>query len=192
LKNDFLLPAELAEIGLAQIGREVRISKHALFFAPDRIKIGDYSRIDAFSIISAGGEGVTIGRNVHISAHVTILGNGPVVIGDFVTVSVRCSIFSSSDDYSGATMTNPTVPTAFRGTTDAPVTIEAHAILGAAVTILPGVRIGESACIGAGSLIKFDIPSFSIAVGVPARIIGVRKFDHRRLAEKLLYNEKLR
>jgi galactoside O-acetyltransferase len=192
LNDDFLLPAELEASELAEVGRDVRISKHAIFFGPNRIRIGSYSRIDAFCVISAGNEGISIGRNVHISAHVTILGNGPVTIGDFATISVRCSIFSSNDDYSGVTMTNPTVPAAYRGAIDAPVAIGAYAILGAAAIILPGVRIGESACVGAGSLVKFDVPPFAIAAGVPTKIVGERKSDHRSFARKLLRDESVR
>lgn len=189
MNSDFLSSDEIAALGLVQVGRAVRISRHALFLAPDRIAIGDYSRIDAFCLISAGEQGVKIGRNVHLSAHVTILGRGHVEIGDFVTISVRCSIFSSNDDYSGATMTNPTVPEQYRGSIDAPVLIGAHAILGAAAIVLPGVRIGDSSCIGAGSLIKSDVPPYGMVAGVPARAIGIRRPDHRLLAEKLVRDE---
>ena len=186
LRTDFLSSSEIAELGLGHVGHSVSISRHALLFAPGRIRIGDYSRIDAFCIISASDEGVTIGRHVHISAYVSILGRRSVRIGDFATISVRCSIFSSNDDYSGATMTNPTIPDQFRGSIDAPVVIGAHAILGAAVTVLPGVFIGESASIGAGSLIKSDVPNSVIAAGVPAQIIRKRRLEHRALADKFL------
>jgi dTDP-4-amino-4,6-dideoxy-D-glucose acyltransferase len=186
LNNDFLSSNEIAALGLRRAGRSVCISRHALLFACDRITIGDYSRIDAFCVISGGGEGVTIGRNVHISAYVSILGRCEVRIGDFATISVRCSIFSSNDDYSGSTMTNPTVPDKFRGSYDAPVNIGAHAILGTGVTVLPGVEIGESASIGAGSLVKSDVPPTTIVAGLPARFIRMRHSEHRALADKFL------
>ena len=187
MNTDFLSSDELSALGLRQVGRSVCISRHALLFAPDRITIGDYSRIDAFCIIAASARGIRIGRNVHVSAYVSILGREEVDIGDFATISVRCSIFSSNDDYSGATMTNPTVPGRFRGAVDAPVLIGPHAILGTAVTVLPGVRIGESASIGAGSLIKADVPALAIMAGIPARLIRMRKPEHRAMAERLTY-----
>ena len=56
-----------------------------------------------------------MGRNVHVSVYSAILGREPVDIGDFATVSARCTIFSSSDDYSGTTMANATVPERYRG-----------------------------------------------------------------------------
>jgi galactoside O-acetyltransferase len=186
VSTDFLSAEEIGALGLGQVGCGVLISRHALLLTPSRIAIGDYSRIDAFSIISAGNDGVRIGRNVHISAYVSILGRRAVTIGDFATISVRCSIFSSNDDYGGATMANPTLPDQFRGSVDEPVAIGAHAILGTAVTVLPGVRIGESASVGAGSLIKADVPDAVIVAGVPARIIRRRQTDHRGLADAYL------
>ncbi len=56
----------------------------------------------------------------------------------------------------------------------APVIIEDEVWLGAHVVILPGVRIGKGAVVGAGSVVTHDIPSHAIAVGKPARVINVR------------------
>jgi acetyltransferase-like isoleucine patch superfamily enzyme len=47
--------------------------------------------------------------------------------------------------------------------------------IGARVTILGGVRLGKGCVIGAGSIVKEDIPDWSIAVGSPARVVGTRK-----------------
>jgi dTDP-4-amino-4,6-dideoxy-D-glucose acyltransferase len=186
MSGNFLSPDELARTGFGQVGVNARISRQALFFAPERIHVGDDVRIDAFCILSGGQPGLHIGRNVHISAYTSILGRAAVHIGDFATVSVRCSIFSSNDDYSGETMTNPTVPAALRGAVDAPVHIGPHAILGTGTVVLPGVRIGESAAIGAGSLVKADVPPFRMAAGVPARLLGQRGRRHRALADEFL------
>jgi len=127
-----------------------------------------------------------VGRNVHFSAYSAILGREAVDIGDFATVSARCTIFSSTDDYSGAAMANATVPERYRGAVDAPVIVQTHALIGAGCIVLPGVTIGESACIGAGSLVKADVAPFDIVAGVPARVIGQRRTEHRALAENLM------
>ena len=111
MSTDFLSPTEIKSLGLRYAGEGLRISRRAAFFAPERISICRETRIDAFCALSAGAGGLRIGRNVHISAHNVIVGQAPVDIGDFCTISVRCSIFSSNDDYSGAAMANnPTVP----------------------------------------------------------------------------------
>ena len=43
--------------------------------------------------------------------------------------------------------------------------------LGANVTVLPGVSIGNNVVIGAGAVVNMDIPDNSLAIGVPARVI---------------------
>lgn len=186
MTTDFLTRDELASRGFAAVGDGVEISRHALFFAPERIQIGAYSRIDAFAVLAAGAGGIRIGRNVHISAQATVLGAGAVDIEDFCTISVRCSIFSSNDDYSGATLTNPTVPIELRGVVTAPVRIATHAVVGAGSVILPGVTIGESSAVGALSVVKQDVPAFTIAAGAPARVVGRRGAEHRGMAAAYL------
>jgi maltose O-acetyltransferase len=56
-----------------------------------------------------------------------------------------------------------------------PVSIEDDVWIGARVIILPGVRIGQGSIIGAGAVVAKNIPSYSICVGNPARIIRSRK-----------------
>jgi dTDP-4-amino-4,6-dideoxy-D-glucose acyltransferase len=178
MSTDFLSPTEIQSLGLRYAGEGIRISRRAVFFAPERIWICRETRIDAFCALSAGAGGLTIGRNVHISAHNVIVGQAPVDIGDFCTISVRCSIFSSNDDYSGAAMANPTVPDAYRLAVDAPVRIGDHVIIGAGSVVLCGVTIGTSAAVGALSLVKQDIPAFAIVAGTPARVVGKRSRGH--------------
>jgi galactoside O-acetyltransferase len=190
MESDFLDPAELAQIGFRAIGRGVQVSRHALFFSPDRISLGDQVRIDAFCILAAGAREIRIGRNVHFSAYAAVLGREAVEIGDFATVSVRCTIFSSNDDYTGVAMANATIPTEYRAAVSAPVVLGEHALLGAGCIILPGVTIGESACVGALSLVKARVGAFEIVAGVPARVIGRREAGHRALAKRLLDQEK--
>lgn len=185
MRSDFLDPAELQALGLASLGRDVLISRHALILSPDRVSIGDHSRIDAFVVISPG-EGVSIGRNVHVSAHACLLGRSAIAVGDFATISVRCTILSSGDDLSGMTMVNPTIPDRFRGAVDAPVRIEAHAVIGAGSVVLPGVTVGESGAVGALSLVKSAVTPYAIVAGIPTRVIGERTRAHRDLVQRML------
>jgi acetyltransferase-like isoleucine patch superfamily enzyme len=63
----------------------------------------------------------------------------------------------------------------------APVIIEDEAWLGAHVTVLPGVRIGKGAIVGAGAVVTRDVPPMSISAGVPARVLRYR--DQREQAK---------
>ena len=65
-----------------------------------------------------------------------------------------------------------------------------HALIGTGCIVLPGVTIGESSCVGAGSLVKVDVAPFDMVAGVPARVIGQRRTQHRALAANLLREEK--
>ena len=53
-----------------------------------------------------------------------------------------------------------------------PVYIGEDAFIGASVVVLPGTRIGKSVIIGAGAVVKGNIPDYAIVVGNPAKIIG--------------------
>ena len=185
MKSDFLTPPEILEMGFASVGSEVRISRHALFFGPERISIGDNTRIDAFCVLSAGSRRLAIGSHVHIGTYTAILGRADVEIGDYASISARCLIYSSNDDYSGAAMAGPTVPDEYRNTVDAPVIIHGHAMIGAGCILLPGITIGESAGVGAASLVKEDVAPFTMVAGVPARVISRRTGEHRVMAERL-------
>lgn len=186
MRDDFLAADEVTAIGFAMVGSDVRISRHALFFSPERIQIGDHCRIDAFAILSAGFPGLQIGSHVHISAYSGFFGRAAIDVGDFSTFAPRCVVYSSNDDYSGQTLTNATVADELRGSQDAPVSIGSHVIVGSGSVILAGVTIGDSSAVGALSLVKDDVEPFSIVAGIPARVIAQRARDHVALAERLL------
>jgi len=171
---------ELTHRGLGGVGRNVLLDRTAIILNPAGIRIGDYTRIDAFCLISAFGPGVSIGRNVHLAAGVYVYGGGGVLIEDFVNVSARSIIYSVNDDYSGEHLTGPTLPPEYTGTTSAPVRIGRHAVLGAGSIILPGVTFGEGSASGALSLIKKNVDPFTIVAGSPARTVKARS---RRLLE---------
>jgi dTDP-4-amino-4,6-dideoxy-D-glucose acyltransferase len=184
--GDFLSAKELMELQLGACGESVRISRRALILSPERVHIGSNSRIDAFCVISGSSKGVFIGSHVHMSAYVSILGADRVTIEDFCTVSVRCSLFTSNDDYLGFGLTNPTVPERYREVVNGPIHLKEHCIIGCGSIILPNVRIGRSAAVGALSLIKSDVDDFAIVAGVPMRRIGTRRAEHLGKADALL------
>lgn len=176
---------ELQALGFARIGMDVRISKKASIYNPGRISIGSHVRIDDFCVLSAGEGGIEIGDYVHIAVYCLLIGTGAIKFGDFSGLSSRVSIYSSNDDYSGAHLTNPTVPAQFLGVTHANVLLGKHVIIGSGAVVLPGVSLEEGAVVGSLSLVTKDCASFSVYLGTPARRIGERKRDLLELEKQL-------
>ncbi|WP_133501209.1 acyltransferase [Cognatilysobacter terrigena] len=176
----FLAPDELERIGFAAYGREVRISRLASFHGAQRIVLGDHVRIDDFCLLSAGTGGIEIGRHVHVAAYTSLIGRGRMRLGDFANLSSRVSIYSSSDDYSGYAMTNPTVPEALTAVKHADVEIGRHVIVGCGSVVLPGAVLEEGAAVAALSLVRGRCEAFGIYGGAPARRLKARS---RRLLE---------
>ncbi len=171
----FYTEEELNDLGLADFGKNVYISKRASIYNPSRISIGDNVRIDDYCVLSAGEGGIEIGDYIHIAVFCSLIGAGKIVLGDFANLSSRVSIYSSNDDYSGEHMTNPMVPIQFTGVTHADVLIGKHSIIGSGSVVLPGIIIEEGAVIGALSLTNKNCLTFGIYAGVPVRRIGERK-----------------
>lgn len=178
----------IEQMGFAAIGENVQISNRASFFGTDRIALGSNVRIDDFCVLSAGIGGIEIGQYVHIAVYSSLIGAGKIVLSDFCNVSSRVSIYSSNDDYSGATMTNPTVPSDYTGVTHADVFLGKHVIVGSGSVILPGVMLQEGVAVGALSLVTKSCVAFGIYAGNPARRIRERKRDLLELERAFLSN----
>jgi galactoside O-acetyltransferase len=188
--SKYLSSNELNSLGFKSIGSNVRISRTVRIYHPDRIDIGSNVRVDDFSLLSPGKEGIKLGNYVHISAYCGLVGKAKIELKDFVGLSSRVYLYSSSDDYSGLSLTNPTVPNEFTNVESDPILIGKHVILGTCATVLPGVSIGNSSAIGAYSLVNNDIPEGVIAVGQPCVEIRKRDLKHLELEKKLLSNQK--
>ncbi|AYQ27910.1 MULTISPECIES: acyltransferase [unclassified Polaromonas] len=164
-------------MGFASVGKDIQISDRASFYGVARIVLGDNVRIDDFCVLAAGVGGIELGRHVHIAVGSTLIGAGKITLSDFSGLSSRVSIYSSSDDYSGATMTNPTVPNEYTGVTHADVFLSKHVIVGSGCVILPGVTLESGVAVGALSLVSKNCKAFGIYAGNPARRISERRRD---------------
>lgn len=173
----WLSEERLTEMGFAAIGRSARLSDRASFHNCSKIRLGDNVRIDDFCVLSAGEGGIILGDHIHVAVYSSLIGAAPIILADYCNISSRVAIYSSNDDYSGAAMTNPTVPSDFTGVSHAEVRLGRHVIIGTGTVILPGVTLEEGAAVGALSLVKKDCRSFGIYAGVPARLIGGRRRD---------------
>lgn len=115
------------------------------------------------------GRNLGLGDDVDLALGVLITTDGGVSIGDRTLIGYHTQIISG----------NHVIPANKgrifgSGHTKAPVSIGADVWIGAQCVILPGVTIGEGSVIAAGSVVTRDIPAFSIAAGVPAKVIRER------------------
>jgi acetyltransferase-like isoleucine patch superfamily enzyme len=175
--SNFLNSQEIKGIGFQEFGKNLLISRDAKFYNTSNISLGSNIRIDDFCILSAGKGGIQIASYVHIACFTSLIGRAPIKIGKFSNLSSRVSIYSSSDDYSGRTMTNPMVPEELKNVQSAQVIIDEHVIIGCNATVLPGVSVHKGVAIGAYSLIKSDCKEFKLYAGIPAKAIKERKKD---------------
>lgn len=179
----FLSKEEIKKIGFKSIGNNVLISDKVSIYSPHLIQIGNNVRIDDFVILSPGSS-MIINDYIHIGCYTSLIGKGEFIIEDFVGISGRVSIYSSSDDYTGMSMTNPMIPNEFKKVTNGKIHIKKHVIIGTNSIILPNVTIGFGCSIYAQSLIKSNCEDFGVYSGNPSKLIG------RRLKKFLEYEKK--
>lgn len=120
-----------------------------------------------FPITISGPSSVEIGSNVSLAAYVHIWGEGGVRLGDRVMVGAHTAISSLTHDYTAEVMAYTLVM--------CPVIVENDVWIGSNCVILPGVRIGEGAVIGAGAVVTRNVEAYQIVAGVPAREISRRR-----------------
>lgn len=169
----FYSSQELERFGFKFLGKNVLISDKASLYNHDQIALGDHSRIDDFCIISGK---VSLGRNVHIAAFCNLAGGEKgIIIEDFSGLAYGCQVFSQSDDYSGKTLTNPTVPDCFKKETKATIYIKRHCIIGTSSIIFPGVTLAEGTAVGAMTMVTKNTKPWSIYFGIPAKKIKDRQ-----------------
>jgi maltose O-acetyltransferase len=112
--------------------------------------------------------GFTIGRDVYIADDLLIVeelaDRGNITIGNRVSIAPRVTLVTSSHPNSSRIRS-------FAPLSEGPIVIEDDAWLGAGCVVLPGVRIGRGAVVGANSVVVQDVPPLHIVAGQPARAV---------------------
>ena len=178
---------QLQKLGFKYIGKNVKISDKASFYNCDQIEIGDSSRIHDLCVISGK---IKIGRNVHITPMCLVAGGEQwVIFEDFTTIAYGVQIFTQSDDYSGKTMTNSTIPKEYKNEYKSKVILRKYSIVGAGSIIMPGVVLSEGTSVGAMSLVLKSTDPWGIYVGNPVKRLKDRQKDLLEFEKKYLENE---
>lgn len=108
------------------------------------------------------GKNISIGKNVFINSGCKFQDQGGITIEDGVLIGHNVTLL---------TLNHEEDPACRQNLHAAPITIGRNAWLGANVTVLPGVSIGEGSIVGAGAVVTKDVPANAVVVGVPAKVI---------------------
>jgi len=171
--NGFYSEEELQSLGLKKFGKNVKISRDARILNPQSFVCGDNVRIDALTFLT--GE-ISLGSYIHISPFCILQGSGGgIFMENFSALSGGVKVYTSDADYSlGQSLTNPTIPKDLKKSTNGPVRIGEHVLIGANSVVLPTTILHQGAVFGALSLIKGEQEGWKLYGGVPAKTIRER------------------
>lgn len=182
---------ELLSLGIKSCGINVLISSHTKLYNPQNMTIGNNVRIDDFCILTSVEKQFIIEDYVHIAAGVYIFGAGGVTIESFSGISSNVKIYTCSDDFSGNYLMGPTIPCKFTNVKCNHLTLSRYTIIGTSCVILPGVKIGEGAAVGANSLINKKCEPWGIYAGSPIKYVKQRTKKLLEMETELLNQAKL-
>jgi len=192
----------LVKLRGAQVGVKFGVGKGTRFICPpkfsagEKVTIGDYSFLDCVSTrgvkignnssidrnlwLSCGGLWgaytgfLEIGDNSYIGCNAVLgAGGGGITIGNNVLIGQAVTMHSESHNYKDPTKLIREQGISYRG-----IKIEDDVWIGSNSTVLDGVTIGTGSVIGAGSIVTKSLPPYSIAVGVPAKVIRKREGEN--------------
>lgn len=188
-----ILRGRLYRLILGQVGRNVFFGRNVTLRHPGKIRIGDNVVIDDNCMIDGKGstnKGITIGNGVFIGRNsILYCKDGDIELHDNVSIGVNCTLFSSHKlavyhntqiagytylmsgggyDYENSGLKiidQDSLPS------KGPLIIGPNCWLGAGITVLDAVHVGESSVVGAGSVVSTSLPDRCLALGIPARVI---------------------
>jgi len=131
-------------------------------------ELGKKSVIEDYSVLNNAVGYLVIGNNTRVGIGNTII--GPVTISDNVNIGQNVTISGLNHNYA-----DPSKTISEQGIDTSPIKIENDVWIGANSVVLPGILIGKHSIIGAGSVVTKDVPSYSVAVGNPAKVI--KRYD---------------
>lgn len=179
--------------GITNSGKNISISLRAIIKGGSRIRFGDNILIErdvmliadapnSFIEIGSGtwlfyhcmlntsGGWIEIGNDCTVNSFAVLYGNGGLDIGNGVRIAPHVIIAAMNHIFE-----DPDMPIWKQGIKAEGIKIEDDVWIGAGAKILDGVTIGRGSVIGAGAVVTKNIPPYSVAAGVPARVIKKRE-----------------
>jgi len=177
-----------------KVGKGVNFGKSITIRHPHKISIEDDVVIDDYCVLDAKGlnnNGIHIGKNIFIGrGSILSCKNGDIVLKRNVVIGFNCEIFSGNKVVIGENTlisayvyiiggghdySRIDVPISEQEKSSYGIKIEKNCWIGAGAMVFDSVTIGEDTIIGAGAVVSKDIPPFSVAAGIPARVAKFRK-----------------
>lgn len=184
--TEYLTENDLRPLGFKSVGKNVRVAKHNTITGLENIEIGDNVRIDPYCSLIAAGGWLKIGSFTHVAGYCFLSAGDGIQLDDFSGVSQGVRIYSRTDDYTGTSLTNPTVPSKYTNVRGGLVHLGRHVIVGSGTVILPGVTIGEGSSVGALALVTKNLDSWGVYSGTPARLIKSRSKKMLKLESEFM------
>jgi acetyltransferase-like isoleucine patch superfamily enzyme len=160
-----------------RLGKQVYLDSHVYLHAlPAGITIGEGTSLmhgtifHTFNFRNLPHAGITTGKNCFFGEYTCIRGQGGVRIGDGVYTGTQVQIAAVNHVYS-----DPDKYIKDQGITAEGITIEDDVWLGSNVVVVDGVTIGKGCIVGAGAVVTKSLPPYSVAVGVPAKVVKDRR-----------------
>jgi len=116
--------------------------------------------------ITGDKQNITIGSSVSFGGDVELFSTAPITIGEHCMIGMQVMLHASTHDYNKHPMWKVRI--------DRPIAIGKHVWIGARCIVTGGVRVGDFAVVGAGSVVTSHVPEGAIVAGNPAVIIGHR------------------
>ena len=117
---------------------------------------------------------IEIGESTYIGSYTCLAGPGAIKIGKNCLIASHSGIYANNHNFA-----DPTLTIVEQGITCKGIAIGDDCWLGTGVKVLDGVTIGNGCVIGAGAVVTKDIPSYSVAVGVPAKVVSERNQEQQ-------------
>lgn len=136
---------------------------------PGSISTKGYCSFGDGAILKCFGKGkISIGKNVSFNENCTVCSGSEISIGDYCVIGPFVNINDTKH-----TFDNPNKLIREQGWTSEPIHIKKNVWIGAHVSILMGITIGEGAVIGAGAVVTKNVEPHSVVAGVPAKQISI-------------------
>jgi acetyltransferase-like isoleucine patch superfamily enzyme len=177
LRFVFMAPdVNLRNASLIRFGRGVTLEKGVIIdgLSHDGVVFGSNVAIGAYSLVRASspsslGAGVTMGNNSAIDAYSFIGAAGRVLIGENVIMGQHVSFHAENHNYD-----RTDIPIKQQGVRRIGIVIEDDCWVGSNTTFLDGSHVGRGCVIAAGSIVRGEIPPYSVAAGAPVRVLKSR------------------